>query len=295
MSNLIDISPISDTAQMPVKKGTIEFLQRSSKTDLSQVLIGLISLGGYNFTTPYVLYGCINTGSGATYVISAGAIYYGGEIFLVDAASFTATGSDVAILSIITTQYTTNADPVTFTDTTVHNVHNIRKVLISAGASGSGIADYSAIPQLTISQVAIEQAARISADNILNGYIFEVLAAWTLRNNTADVVFTGGTGNSCSICKMKYIAPTDGKTMHLIYFITISNTTKPTSFTLAIPASKVSNVGFPYYGQCYVENGNAPSSRVLIGNGSPTIQFDEFDINDGQTQSFSGQLTFEIA
>lgn len=138
----LNTTPITDAAQFPLKKGTLEFLQLAHREVSSAILIGLIG-NSYNPNTVYVVYGCVNSGTFPNYSITQGAVFYQGEIFLVDAISFTATGSDVAIFNILTTQYTDNADPVTFTDSTVKNVHDIRKVSITAGSSGSGIANYS--------------------------------------------------------------------------------------------------------------------------------------------------------
>jgi hypothetical protein len=137
---ILNLSDITGAVSMPLKKGTLQFLQDSYGELFKATIIALIG-PSYNPGTVYVLYGCVNSG---TYIISEGAVFYNGEIYLVDATSFSVTGTDTAIFAVETTQYTTNADPVTFTDSTTHNVHNIRKMDIIAGASGSGsIADYS--------------------------------------------------------------------------------------------------------------------------------------------------------
>jgi len=137
----LNVTPISDSAQMPLKKGTLQFLQDANLEALAAILKSHIG-DAYNASTVYILFGVKNTGTAPNYVISAGAVFYQGEIFLVDATSFSTSGN-VAIFQIITTQYTTYADPVTFSDATVHNVHDIRKVQVLAGTSGSGIADFS--------------------------------------------------------------------------------------------------------------------------------------------------------
>jgi hypothetical protein len=90
----------------------------------------------YSAAQVYILWGCINTGTGDSYVVSAGAVFYAGEIYLVDAATFTL-NANVAIFSPITTQYQTNADPVTFSDSSVHNIHDIRKTAVVAGTTGT--------------------------------------------------------------------------------------------------------------------------------------------------------------
>lgn len=106
---------------------------------LSRLAIGLPTT-----TDIYILYGCVDTGTGGSpinYNISAGAVYYNGEIFLTDSASFTATGANVAVANIIITY--DPLDPSIFTDGTTHNVHSIRKIQWQDGVSGSGIKDFS--------------------------------------------------------------------------------------------------------------------------------------------------------
>lgn len=137
----LSVTPISDSAQMPLKKGTLQFLQDANLEALSAILRSHIG-DAYNLNTVYVLFGVKNSGTAPNYIISAGAVFYQGEIFLVDATSFSTSGN-TAIFQIITTQYTTYADPVTFSDSTVHNVHDIRKVQVLAGTAGTGIADFS--------------------------------------------------------------------------------------------------------------------------------------------------------
>lgn len=139
MKNL-DYTPITNSAQFFPKKGTLAFLQLAFQEGFAELIKSLIGLT-YNTSTIYVLRGVINTGTYPTYIISEGVVFYNGEFFLLDATSFTASGINVAVFSIIQTQFTTDADPVTFSDSTVHNIHNIRKMQLTGAASGSGLAD----------------------------------------------------------------------------------------------------------------------------------------------------------
>lgn len=140
----LDISPISDSSQMPLKKGTLQFLQDSYYEIVNAVMSALVG-PGYDPTVVYMLYGGINGATAPAYNITAGAVFYNGEVFLMDGAAFTTTGTNVAVISIIQTQYTTDADPVTFTDSAVRNVHNIRKIQVTQGAAGSTIANYGQV------------------------------------------------------------------------------------------------------------------------------------------------------
>lgn len=140
---ILDISPITDSAQFKMKKGTLQFLQDSHKETIATTIAALIGTA-YDPTVLYVLSGCINTGTGSSYIISEGAVFYNSEVYLVNASSFTLSGSNVALFTQVITQYTTNADPVTFTDTTIHNIHNIRRMQVGQGLAGSAIQDWSA-------------------------------------------------------------------------------------------------------------------------------------------------------
>jgi hypothetical protein len=117
---------------MPVKAGVLEHLQ-NSYTELFQSLMKHISGLADSSSTAFVLYGCVNSGTAPVYNITAGAIYYQGEIFLVDAAAFTAAVGAVVIIE--TTQYTAvdsggnqKGDPVLFSDLVSRNILNIRKI-----------------------------------------------------------------------------------------------------------------------------------------------------------------------
>ena len=153
----LDTSAITNTVGMPVKGGTLVHLQaayQEALTALANSIIGRLP-DNANF---YILYGCVNTGTYPVYTISAGAIYYAGEVFLVDAVTFNA-GSNVAVGNLSVTQFVTNADPVLFTDNVSRSVHNIRKIAFSAGASGSGICDFANALQVPTVLVNDQQAA----------------------------------------------------------------------------------------------------------------------------------------
>lgn len=140
--NVLDTSSITDTSEFPVKQGTLVFLQ-AAYTQIGAAIMQALLSPSYNPGTIYILYGVRNTGTGSFYNISAGAIFLAGEVFLVPATSFTATGPNVAVFNVFITQFTTNADPVTFSDMSVRNVHNIRQIQIIQGDPSSFV-PYSA-------------------------------------------------------------------------------------------------------------------------------------------------------
>lgn len=136
----LETSPISDTVAMPIKSGTLEFLQDSWKEGLAAIIKSTITAEAVD--TIYTLSGCINSGSGSNYIISPGFLYLNGEIFPFDGATFTLTGLQKAYARIETTQFTTEADPVQFTDGIPRNVHNIRKIVVENTTVSSSLPEY---------------------------------------------------------------------------------------------------------------------------------------------------------
>lgn len=148
--NKLITSDISAGARMPLKQGTLEFLQQAYQQPINALAQRIIGTT-YDATKAYVLYGL--TGSSGN--ITAGALFFNGEVYLCDGDSsgIPCGGSNVSVLNIAISQYTTNADPVTFSDGAIYDVHDIRKVAITCGASGSGdVCDYTDLVRGTISE-----------------------------------------------------------------------------------------------------------------------------------------------
>jgi hypothetical protein len=132
---------IGPNKAMPIKQGTLDHLQLAYQEAISA--LGESQIGSdYDPTKVYILYGCENNDTHPNYDISAGAVFYNGEVYLVDAANFVA--ANTAVGTITTSYYASAiADPVTFTDGVAHNVHEIKKMVIANGVSGSGTADFA--------------------------------------------------------------------------------------------------------------------------------------------------------
>jgi len=123
-----------------IKKGTFEFLQDSHKETTQALLTNLID--EILADTVYVLSGCVNSGSGSNYISSSGYVYYNGEVYPVDAPTFTVASGEYAFANLLITQFTTYADPVSCSDATDRNIHNIRKIQIIS-SSGTGLPLFS--------------------------------------------------------------------------------------------------------------------------------------------------------
>lgn len=143
---ILKTSDITASIAMPVKKGTLDHIQAAYKEGMDAIAKAFINFLGiaYNASNFYILHGCANSGTGSDYNISAGAIFYNGEIYLVDATTFTAAGGETCVGIITTTYFAADeADPVTFTDGILRNVHEIRKIVFASGVSGSGDVDFA--------------------------------------------------------------------------------------------------------------------------------------------------------
>lgn len=79
-----------------------------------------------------ILWGCVNSGTGTgigdSAIISAGAVYFNGEVYQIPA--FTTASIVNGLKGTITTTYATG-DPVLFSDNSSHDVHQIKTIVIS--------------------------------------------------------------------------------------------------------------------------------------------------------------------
>jgi hypothetical protein len=137
---ILKITDISSSNAMPIKAGTLQFLQDAHKETVAGLVSNLIPNADVN--TIYILSGCQNSTVAPIHTLSAGVLYYNGEIFNFDGATFTLTGLQKAYARIETTQFITNADPVQFTDGVSRNVHNVRKIVIENTITSSGLPEF---------------------------------------------------------------------------------------------------------------------------------------------------------
>ncbi len=257
---ILKLDDITGAASMPLKKGTLQFLQDSYKEAINALGIGLVG-SSYNPNTVYALSGCINTGVSGGYVISSGAVFYQGEVYLVDAVSFTPTGTDTAILDLDIENYSINADPVTFTDTTTHSIHNIRKVTIGAGSSGTGTLggiDYSQVSFLP----TIWPKVNLSGAGVTGSYPnFVIPGASGLNPALYAGTFHIGNPSGGQTYNIPFLNPDNssknlGTSSYYVMGNMLSNASNPSwdanGFFRIIKSSK-SPTGFSLY---YLEGGN---------------------------------------
>lgn len=123
----------------PIKKGTMNFLQDANMEIFLETLKTIYG-NEFNENGIYRLYGAQIDNAVGVATVTKGAIYYNGEIYQVDAAT-SSTLSNIG-LTISTTQFTTNADPVTMSDgLTIYNLHDIRKIKYFDGTASLPLPD----------------------------------------------------------------------------------------------------------------------------------------------------------
>lgn len=140
----LNLSAVTNTIGFPTKSGTWDHVQSAYKEAIDSAVRAIVFGSLYDATKAYILWGCNVTGTdpGAR-TVSAGAVFFNGEVYLVDSASFSTSGLQKIVGTITTTYFAAgNADPVQFTDGVNRNVHEIRKVVFAAGLSGSGDFNY---------------------------------------------------------------------------------------------------------------------------------------------------------
>jgi hypothetical protein len=277
MSKHVLSNNISATARQPYTKVTHEHY--NAMIDELASAFGKFVVG--NLADFTVLYGCVNSDA-PNADITAGAIYYNGEIYLCD-AFVDATISD-DIVGTITTTYATG-DPVLFTDLASYNVHQIKKIVWSDATAGSGDIDYS---DLFFAGGLADEWTTVPYDSAL---LDASSGTWTIPASPTDNF------------KVKY--KKIGKTV--TYSIRIKNSTvssTPASLRLYLSDGMTinadANFNFLNLGQ-YVNGNDTPTSdalRVEANAGAIEIRFTKFS---GNHVAITGgfdiycQITFEIA
>lgn len=312
---ILDVSSITDTSQLPIKRGTLKFLQDAHKEVFNEILIALLSGVG---SFPYVLNGMLNIGSGLNYIISAGSVFdpNTGEVFLCDGNTFTASVGQVAVVSLVTTQYSTYADPVTFTNNVTRNVHNIRKIQVTAGtAGGSGTTDYICdYSDLVFNRFAIPEIASQSEVNAgtndvkivtpltLATLLANTFGVWTKDTAATNWAYSGGTGTITF--NSRYVAyKIVGKTLTVnfsVNFDVVSNTVQFISYAFpAINRTGLQQINKPMY---RIQSSTSSfASRLHVNTNNPFTIALAYTEDGGSTQwpvgtgyLVQGEFTVEI-
>lgn len=135
-------SYINAGAAQPIKQGTLNHLQEAHQETTKWINRAFTFERGMVSSNYFRVYGVYAVETGGTWYIGAGAIFQNDTMYECDVAIITPALGQVVIGTITTTFVTaTNADPVEFSDASTNNVHEIKKIVWSAAASGSGDLD----------------------------------------------------------------------------------------------------------------------------------------------------------
>lgn len=135
--NKLDTTQATTTKGQPLLAGSFKWLQDSVIDCYKMLTEGVLSEEVQNLstTTGVALWGCTQSGN----VIASGYVYYLGELYRFDGDDISGY-SDDPVCEI----YTQNGalDPITFSDGSTGNVHNIRRIRVIDGTLGSADFDY---------------------------------------------------------------------------------------------------------------------------------------------------------
>lgn len=131
----------------------MDFVMYGRRDETALIIESLLG-ANYDNTKTYILKGCDVSSDGTTTTVTPGYIFginkvWGNLVartyaYFHPGSSFPdPTGGNVVVCTATVTYPA--GDPITFTDSSTHNVHMIINVTFSAGASGSGDVDYSAL------------------------------------------------------------------------------------------------------------------------------------------------------
>lgn len=130
---ILDTTLIVDPGvQQPFTGPSLLFIQNSYKETLN----ALARVGIIDASKVTVLYGCVNSTPGtATFTLSAGALYYNGEIYLVPAATLVTAGPNIVVANLVDTNTLGNQ---TFSDGVARTTSHDRTAVFALGATGTG-------------------------------------------------------------------------------------------------------------------------------------------------------------
>lgn len=153
MKRILTNNIVENTRRQPFNKASLEHIQEG----FIEIFTALVKNFTENTTDYFRLHGLVDSDADPTdWDISAGAVWFDGEVYLVDAFAGSH-GSDVPVLTIDTTYRA--GDPVTFSDNNTFNVHEIKKMVITLAASGSGDVDYEDLLELAPGWVTTDRIA----------------------------------------------------------------------------------------------------------------------------------------
>lgn len=185
-------TPIVDPVKAPISKRSLTHIN-AAWDELGDQLVRAVRDGNYTTNDVVIMYGCVVTANiPGTSSVTAGAIYYNGRVYYVDAASIS-TPSNTLVWNI--DQSYISGDPATFSDGSTSNFHLIEKFKLVNAISGSGIANYNGA---TIKYLHNPQNGTLTFstgwanDNVGAGTVFRMLPFGDVELTLDMQISTGG-------------------------------------------------------------------------------------------------------
>lgn len=215
---VISISQISDpNKQQPFTGLSLEFLQNALRKDDAGIIEALVTkiVGSYSLTVPYVISGCVVTDSNKD--VTAGTIFYGGKFYETTSVNGT---TNVARFIKTKTQDAT-ADPVTFSDASTGNVHDIYKYVPTDVATGGDFIATDLVYLSATSSIIAQQITLASQSTSSGTYVDMTGLTYTTPNDgvtrkyrislksDADLDGTSGSGSSIAQAYFRIYNDTD--------------------------------------------------------------------------------------
>jgi hypothetical protein len=201
MKKIITSNVVDPSKLQPFTAQSLRFLQEAKEEDVAGLIKALVisNLGSYSLGTPYVISGCVVSDSGKD--VTAGEIFYGGKYYETTAVN----GTTNIARFILTPSQDATADPLTFSDSSVFNVHTIYKYVATDVASGG---DFTSANLVDIYAGSTNKFT----------YYNEIL---TYRDETSGTPIVGpypSTGLNSVI--FTFTTPNDGKTRDVLITLT---------------------------------------------------------------------------
>jgi hypothetical protein len=166
MSKHVRFDGIVAGSQQPFTKTTHQWYNDMVSESALAAISGLIPVS-YLTGKLIILSGCALSGTNpGIRNITSGWVFYNGETFKVDAGTFTTTGPEIGVWSIVETNL-----PLEFSDGVNKSVHQEKKFQITNGASGSGLFDEDSIDVIrafeTINDIPTQSGSPTSTLSII--------------------------------------------------------------------------------------------------------------------------------
>ena len=266
-------SSITDSAQLPILKRTIDHIQEMEMENIKSAIYA--SLGSSNDSVPIVLWGCVGTILTDTLTVTPGAFIYNGEIYQISAQSITKTGANVFTLSLDTTTFQAG-EPTIYSDgaTSVNTNQNL-KIKLSQGLTGSGICDWD-------NRKFYRQSVR---DVTIDG--------------TGDIFSSAPTTTNCTVTSINVAADKVGSTITIKGSLTCtvtSNSAQILTLNLKSKFNKLTNYVeyFPVTGVRYSGSSITPEvTELFTGAQNTGILRIAFTYTNGDILNYNFSLTYE--